>query len=178
MPPAYLACMEQFATHPSRHGAEALTGLPMTGTRWAAVVCLSMLTFVLIPRPRHHRRPGRAGHRDQWRVRNPHQPVWQCAAVASRPANGSAFVHRPAGSFGRAGGAGAELPIVHGGRALVGVVIGGFWSLSTAILARLATAGDLPKAMAMLQGGTALAALVAAPLGSLLGGLFGWRGAS
>jgi len=57
-------------------------------------------------------------------------------------------------------------------------VIGGFWSLSTAILARLATAGDLPKAMAMLQGGTALAALVAAPLGSLLGGLFGWRGAS
>jgi len=48
MPPAYLACMEQFATHPSRHGAEALTGLPMTGTRWAAVVCLSMLTFVLI----------------------------------------------------------------------------------------------------------------------------------
>ena len=63
------------------------------------------------------------------------------------------------------------------GRALVGVAIGGFWSLSTSILARLATADDLPKAMAMLQGGTALAAVIAAPLGSFFGGLIGWRGA-
>lgn len=63
------------------------------------------------------------------------------------------------------------------GRALVGVAIGGIWSLSTAILARLADATDLPKAMAMLQGGTALAAVIAAPLGSFLGGLIGWRGA-
>ncbi|WP_421760665.1 MFS transporter [Devosia sp.] len=63
------------------------------------------------------------------------------------------------------------------GRALVGVAIGGFWSLSTAILARLATEADLPKAMAMLQGGTALAAVISAPLGSFLGGMIGWRGA-
>jgi predicted MFS family arabinose efflux permease len=63
------------------------------------------------------------------------------------------------------------------GRALVGVAIGGIWSLSTAILARMADATDLPKAMAMLQGGTALAAVIAAPLGSFLGGLIGWRGA-
>lgn len=63
------------------------------------------------------------------------------------------------------------------GRALVGVAIGGFWSLSTAILARLSTPADLPKALAMLQGGTAFAAVIAAPLGSFLGGLVGWRGA-
>lgn len=63
------------------------------------------------------------------------------------------------------------------GRALVGIAIGGFWSLSTSILARLASPPDLPKALAMLQGGTALAAVVAAPLGSFLGGLIGWRGA-
>lgn len=63
------------------------------------------------------------------------------------------------------------------GRALVGVSIGGFWSLSTAILARLSTPADLPKALAMLQGGTAFAAVIAAPLGSFLGGLIGWRGA-
>lgn len=62
------------------------------------------------------------------------------------------------------------------GRALVGVSIGGFWSLSTAILARLATAAELSKALAMLQGGTAFAAVIAAPLGSFLGSLFGWRG--
>jgi predicted MFS family arabinose efflux permease len=62
------------------------------------------------------------------------------------------------------------------GRALVGIAIGGFWSLSTAILARLASKSDLPKAIALLQGGTALAIVIAAPLGSFLGGLIGWRG--
>ena len=62
------------------------------------------------------------------------------------------------------------------GRALVGIAIGGFWSLSTAILARLAAGRDLPKAIAVLQGGTALAIVGAAPLGSFLGGLIGWRG--
>jgi predicted MFS family arabinose efflux permease len=62
------------------------------------------------------------------------------------------------------------------GRALVGIAIGGFWSLSTAILARLTSKSDLPKAIALLQGGTALAIVVAAPIGSFLGGLIGWRG--
>ncbi|MCW1411495.1 MFS transporter [Rhizobium sp. 1AS11] len=62
------------------------------------------------------------------------------------------------------------------GRVLVGVSIGGFWSLSTAILARLASSRDLPKAIALLQGGTAFALVLAAPLGSFLGGLIGWRG--
>lgn len=63
------------------------------------------------------------------------------------------------------------------GRALIGISIGGFWSLSTAILARLVPGRDMPKALAMLQGGTALASVIAAPLGSFLGGLIGWRGA-
>ncbi|WEX78115.1 MFS transporter [Sinorhizobium numidicum] len=62
------------------------------------------------------------------------------------------------------------------GRALVGISIGGFWSLSTAVLARLASGSDLPKAIALLQGGTAFALVLAAPLGSFLGGLIGWRG--
>lgn len=63
------------------------------------------------------------------------------------------------------------------GRALIGVAIGGFWSLSTAILARIVPARDLAKAIAMLQGGTAFATVIAAPMGSFLGGLIGWRGA-
>lgn len=62
------------------------------------------------------------------------------------------------------------------GRALVGMAIGGFWSLSTAILARLANDADLPKAIALLQGGTAFAIVIAAPIGSYLGELIGWRG--
>lgn len=70
-----------------------------------------------------------------------------------------------------------SFPMFIVGRALIGVSIGGFWSLSTAILARLVAGADLPKALAALQGGTALASVVAAPLGSFLGGLIGWRGA-
>lgn len=68
-------------------------------------------------------------------------------------------------------------PVFMLGRALIGVSIGGFWSLSTAILARIVSRADLPKAIAMLQGGTAFASVIAAPLGSFLGGLIGWRGA-
>ncbi|OEC96048.1 MULTISPECIES: MFS transporter [unclassified Rhizobium] len=63
------------------------------------------------------------------------------------------------------------------GRALIGIAIGGFWSLSTSIVARIAAEQDIPKALAMLQGGTALATVIAQPLGSFLGGLIGWRGA-
>jgi predicted MFS family arabinose efflux permease len=63
------------------------------------------------------------------------------------------------------------------GRALVGISVGGFWSLSTAIVARLVKPAELPKALSMLQAGTALAAVIAAPMGSFLGGLVGWRGA-
>ncbi len=62
------------------------------------------------------------------------------------------------------------------GRALVGIAIGGFWSLSAAILARLALPADLPRAISVLQGGTALAVVIAAPVGSYLGELVGWRG--
>jgi predicted MFS family arabinose efflux permease len=63
------------------------------------------------------------------------------------------------------------------GRALIGVAIGGFWSLSTAILVRVVAPSDVPKAIALLQGGTALAFVVAAPMGSFLGSMIGWRGA-
>lgn len=63
------------------------------------------------------------------------------------------------------------------GRALIGVVIGGFWSMSAAIAMRLVRDDQVPRALAILNGGNALATVVAAPLGSLLGGLIGWRGA-
>lgn len=63
------------------------------------------------------------------------------------------------------------------GRALLGIVIGGFWSMSTATIMRLVPESDVPRALAFLNGGNALAATIAAPLGSFLGGLIGWRGA-
>ncbi|MCY6412004.1 MFS transporter [Acinetobacter sp. VNH17] len=63
------------------------------------------------------------------------------------------------------------------GRAVLGVVIGGFWSMSTAIVMRLVPFNDVPKALGLLNGGNALATTIAAPLGSFLGSMIGWRGA-
>jgi predicted MFS family arabinose efflux permease len=63
------------------------------------------------------------------------------------------------------------------GRALLGVVIGGFWSMSAATVMRLVPETDVPRALGMLNGGNALATTVAAPLGSFLGQYIGWRGA-
>jgi predicted MFS family arabinose efflux permease len=63
------------------------------------------------------------------------------------------------------------------GRALIGVVIGGFWSMSAATAMRLVPAAQVPRALAIFNGGNALATVVAAPLGAYLGSVIGWRGA-
>ncbi|MEE4811673.1 MFS transporter [Pseudomonas alliivorans] len=63
------------------------------------------------------------------------------------------------------------------GRALLGVAIGGFWSMSTATVMRLVPKDSVAKGLALINGGNALAATVAAPLGSFLGQYIGWRGA-
>ena len=63
------------------------------------------------------------------------------------------------------------------GRALLGICIGGFWSMSAATIMRLVPSILVPKALAILNGGNALSTMIAAPLGSFLGGIIGWRGA-
>lgn len=63
------------------------------------------------------------------------------------------------------------------GRALIGVAIGGFWSLSAATAIRLVPSHKVSHALAIFNGGNALATVIAAPLGSYLGSAIGWRGA-
>jgi len=63
------------------------------------------------------------------------------------------------------------------GRAFIGVVIGGFWSMSAATAMRLVAPARVPRALAIVNGGNALATVLAAPLGSYLGSIIGWRGA-
>lgn len=63
------------------------------------------------------------------------------------------------------------------GRALIGVVVGGFWSMSAAMAMRLVPSYQVPRALAIFNGGNALAMVIAAPLGSYLGSVIGWRGA-
>jgi predicted MFS family arabinose efflux permease len=61
------------------------------------------------------------------------------------------------------------------GRALIGIAIGGFWSMSAATAMRLVPHDQVPRALAIVNGGNALAMVLAAPLGSLLAAAVGWR---
>ncbi len=61
-------------------------------------------------------------------------------------------------------------------RALLGITIGGFWSLATATVMRLVPADTVPRALGVIYTGNAVATAFAAPIGSYLGGIIGWRG--
>jgi predicted MFS family arabinose efflux permease len=61
-------------------------------------------------------------------------------------------------------------------RALLGITVGGFWALATATVMRLVPAEAVPKALGIMYMGNAIATAFAAPLGSYLGALIGWRG--
>jgi len=61
-------------------------------------------------------------------------------------------------------------------RALLGVVIGGFWALATATVMRLVPQQSVPKALGIVYMGNAVATAFAAPIGSYVGGMIGWRG--
>lgn len=61
------------------------------------------------------------------------------------------------------------------GRLLLGIAIGGFWAMSTATAMRLVPAAMVPKALAIIFSAVSIATVVAAPLGSYLGALIGWR---
>lgn len=61
-------------------------------------------------------------------------------------------------------------------RALLGITIGGFWSLATATVMRLVAREEVPRALGVLYMGNAVATAFAAPLGSYLGEAIGWRG--
>ncbi len=73
----------------------------------------------------------------------------------------------------------AEAPnflVLMAARALLGLVIGGFWSLATATVMRLVPPQSVPKALGIVYTGNAIATAFAAPMGSYLGGIIGWRG--
>lgn len=61
-------------------------------------------------------------------------------------------------------------------RILLGVCVGGFWSLGTAVIMRLVSPERVSKALAVMYTGQAMSAAFAAPIGSYLGGMIGWRG--
>lgn len=62
------------------------------------------------------------------------------------------------------------------GRVLIGIVVGGFWSMSAASAMRLVPPHQVARALAIFNGGNALATVVAPPLGIYLASFIGWRG--
>ncbi|MCI8211429.1 transporter [Pseudomonas sp. S25] len=62
-------------------------------------------------------------------------------------------------------------------RILLGIALGGFWSMAAAVAMRLVPSALLPRALSIIFSGIAIGTVVAVPLGSYMGGLYGWRSA-
>ncbi|MCL6335194.1 MFS transporter [Pectobacterium carotovorum subsp. carotovorum] len=62
-------------------------------------------------------------------------------------------------------------------RILLGIALGGFWSMAAAVAMRLVPAKRVPRALSIIFSGIAVGTVVSVPLGSYLGGLYGWRSA-
>ena len=62
-------------------------------------------------------------------------------------------------------------------RVLLGVALGGFWSMAAAVTMRLVPPASVSRALSVIFSGIAIGTVVSVPLGSYLGGLFGWRSA-
>ncbi len=68
-----------------------------------------------------------------------------------------------------------NLPVLLFGRVLLGVGLGGFWTMSAAIAMRLVPERSIPRALSIIFSGVSAATILAAPVGSFLGDLVGWR---
>ncbi|WP_437612093.1 MFS transporter [Erwinia sp. V71] len=68
-----------------------------------------------------------------------------------------------------------QLSFMLAGRVLLGVAIGGFWTLSAATAMRLVPPAQVARALSLIYSGGSLATIAAAPLGSYFGELMGWR---
>ncbi|MCH1998879.1 MFS transporter, partial [Achromobacter xylosoxidans] len=71
----------------------------------------------------------------------------------------------------------SSLAVLLAMRILLGVALGGFWSMAAAVAMRLVPPALLPRALSIIFSGIAVGTVVAVPLGSYLGGWYGWRSA-
>lgn len=68
-----------------------------------------------------------------------------------------------------------NLTVVLLARVLLGIGLGGFWSMATVTTMRLVPGPLVAKALSVVFSGVSVATVVAAPLGSYLGGIIGWQ---
>lgn len=69
------------------------------------------------------------------------------------------------------------LPMLLAARVLLGVALGGFWSMSGALALRLVPGPLFARAMSIILAGVSVATVCAAPLGAWMGSIWGWRSA-
>lgn len=65
--------------------------------------------------------------------------------------------------------------LVLAARFLIGVSVGGFWSIAGSIAMRLVAPRDVPRATALVFAGVETASVLGIPAGTLIGDLSGWR---
>ena len=68
-----------------------------------------------------------------------------------------------------------NLTILLFGRVLLGLALGGFWTMSIATMMRLVPEDLVPRGLSIMFSGVSAATIAAAPLGSYFGDLLGWR---
>ncbi|OCG22180.1 MFS transporter [Gilliamella sp. wkB108] len=61
------------------------------------------------------------------------------------------------------------------GRGLLGICVGGFWSMTSAVTLQLATSKDISRALSIIYAGVSVATIIALPLSSYIGNIMGWR---
>ena len=70
-----------------------------------------------------------------------------------------------------------SLPVLLVARVLLGVALGGFWSMAAALAMRLVPERLFARAMSLILTGVSVATVCAAPIGAYMGNLWGWRSA-
>ncbi|MBP6876804.1 MAG: MFS transporter [Phenylobacterium sp.] len=71
--------------------------------------------------------------------------------------------------------AAVNLPMLLAARVILGISLGGFWSMAAATAMRLVPMPVLPRAMSIVFTGVTVATVSAAPLGAYVGDVWGWR---
>ncbi|PAP93577.1 MFS transporter [Mesorhizobium wenxiniae] len=69
----------------------------------------------------------------------------------------------------------SSLPVLLIARIMLGISLGGFWSMSAAMAMRLVPMRLMPRAMSIILTGVSVATVCAAPVGAYVGGIWGWR---
>lgn len=69
----------------------------------------------------------------------------------------------------------SSLPVLLIARIMLGISLGGFWSMSAAMAMRLVPMRLMPRAMSIILTGVSVATVCAAPVGAYVGDVWGWR---